>query len=60
MQLALHTRPQTADHIAFVLLLYMLAASYAVLLVESRRTRSSSGNPDQVALNTAETAGKER
>ena len=52
---ALHIKAQTADHIALVLLLYMLAASCGVLFVEWWRTRSCSGNPDQVALNAAET-----
>ena len=55
---ALHIKPQTADHIALGLLLYMLAASYTVLFVEWRRTRSSSGNTERVALNAAEMAGK--
>ncbi len=46
---ALHIRPQTADHIAFVLLLYMLAASYALLVVLWKNS-SWQSNPTSALL----------
>jgi len=56
---ALHIKAQTADHIALVLLLYMLAASYSLLFMQRKSGRNAPESATVIA-ETAATVGAQK